>query len=539
MPLSRRDFLTACLGAPVALAACKSGPAELRFEGELLGQNVERGHPIRAGFRPPPARRERIKVAILGGGMAGLSAGWRLERGGLRDYSIFELEDHAGGTSASGRNAISAYPWGAHYVPVPLPGPSHLTELLTEMNVVGGLDASGHPVVGEEFLCRAPQERLFIGGQWQEGLYPRTGASQEDLRQLRAFEAEVDRFVAMRGAAGRRAFNIPSDSSDRSPGLDALDSLSMADFLGQRGLNSERLRWYVEYACRDDYGCALAHTSAWAGLFYFSSRVEAPGARAAEFIAWPAGNGELVRHLESTVSPRLRKGVVILDVVPRGDGVEILAFDAARGEAFAIDAEHAVFALPQYLARHLVKPLRESPQPQREAFTYSSWVVANISLRSRPAEHGFPLAWDNVFYDSKSLGYVVATHQTGKDYGDTVWTWYLPLIDAQPRAARELLLSADWKHWADLIVADLRRGHPDIAARIARMDIWRWGHAMVRPVPGFIRSGALEAARAPIGRLQFANTDLSGMALFEEAQHWGVRAADAILQPVREPAPPR
>ena len=39
----------------------------------------------------------------------------------------------------------------------------------------------------------------------------------------------------------------------------------------------------------------------------------------------------------------------------------------------------------------------------------------------------------------------------------------------------------------------------------------------------------LQAARAPLGRLHFAHTDLSGMALFEEAQAWGVRAADAIL----------
>ncbi len=52
---------------------------------------------------------------------------------------------------------------------------------------------------------------------------------------------------------------------------------------------------------------------------------------------------------------------------------------------------------------------------------------------------------------------------------------------------------------------------------------------MVRPTPGLLRGGTLELARAPLGRLHFANTDLSGMALFEEAQAWGVRAAEAIL----------
>jgi hypothetical protein len=52
---------------------------------------------------------------------------------------------------------------------------------------------------------------------------------------------------------------------------------------------------------------------------------------------------------------------------------------------------------------------------------------------------------------------------------------------------------------------------------------------MVRPTVGLIRGGALQAARAPLGRIHFANTDLSGMALFEEANHHGVAAAEAVL----------
>ena len=525
MSFSRREFLTACLGAGTALAACKQRPPELKFEGQLIGQNAERGHKLRDGFRPPPVRREKVRVAIIGAGMAGLSAAWRLERGGLSDYTVLELEDHFGGTSASGQNEVSAYPWGAHYVPVPLADSKNLIELLTEMDVIQGLDASGRPVVREESLCRAPQERLFLGGTWQEGIFPRYAASADDLRQLKAFDAEMDRYVGIRDASGRRAFAIPSESCGSTPELEALDGISMAEFLAKRGWNSERLRWYVEYACRDDYGCMLDTTSAWAGVFYYTSRVEKPGAKGSEFVTWPAGNGYIASYLAKKVGPRLRTGVAVTEVLPRDDGVEIHAWDAAKNEAFAIDAEHAVFALPRFLAQRIVAPLREKPNP----FTYSSWVVANVTLRDRPEERSFPLAWDNVFYDSKSLGYVVATHQTGKDYGSTVLTWYLPLTDPDPKVARQLLLSADWKHWADLVVADLRRAHPDIASRIARLDVWRWGHAMVRPVPGLIRGGALQTARANIGRLRFANTDLSGMALFEEAQHWGVRAAESIL----------
>jgi hypothetical protein len=72
--------------------------------------------------------------------------------------------------------------------------------------------------------------------------------------------------------------------------------------------------------------------------------------------------------------------------------------------------------------------------------------------------------------------------------------------------------------------------HPGIERLVDRVDVWLWGHAMVRPRPGFMWSDALAKSREPLGRIQFAHTDLSGMALFEEAQHWGIRAAEAILR---------
>src|SRR5215831_6698879 len=163
--ISRRELLRASVGAAAAAAACRRTPS-VRFDGELLGQNAARGHRLRDGFRPPPVRRERVGVAILGGGVSGLSAAWRLRRRGFTDFTVLELEDHAGGTSRSGENGVTPFPWGAHYVPAPLDAARDLAELLREMGVVEGVDAEGLPVIGEQHLCRAPQERLFFGGAW-------------------------------------------------------------------------------------------------------------------------------------------------------------------------------------------------------------------------------------------------------------------------------------------------------------------------------------------------------------------------------------
>jgi hypothetical protein len=54
----------------------------------------------------------------------------------------------------------------------------------------------------------------------------------------------------------------------------------------------------------------------------------------------------------------------------------------------------------------------------------------------------------------------------------------------------------------------------------------RIGHAMSRPVPGFLKSRLGFDNRGPIF---FANSDLSGFSIFEEAQYHGVEAADRAL----------
>jgi hypothetical protein len=77
--------------------------------------------------------------------------------------------------------------------------------------------------------------------------------------------------------------------------------------------------------------------------------------------------------------------------------------------------------------------------------TYSPWLTANLTLDRWPRESGLPAAWDNVIFDSPSLGYVVATHQHLRRYVPrTVWTYYWALAHDAPAAARRWLLAQDW-----------------------------------------------------------------------------------------------
>ena len=55
-------------------------------------------------------------------------------------------------------------------------------------------------------------------------------------------------------------------------------------------------------------------------------------------------------------------------------------------------------------------------------------------------------------------------------------------------------------------------------------------HVVVRPRPGFMWGAARQQAQVSLDEsLHFAHTDLGGMALFEEANHFGVLAAERAL----------
>lgn len=530
---NRREILTAFLGLPVALAACRNTANPPLPPGEIVGQSDVFGHQLRDGVRieVPADAWANIPVVIVGGGVAGLTAAWHLQKSGFNDFALMELEKAPGGTSRSGSSGALAFPWGAHYIPAPMKENTTLISLLNEMGVIEGKDNDGEPVIAEQFLCRDPEERIFYKGRWYEGLYLHAGASADDDQQMEKFNAEVNRWVLWRDAKGRRAFTLPVSACSDDAEVTALDRISMGEWMNQRGLVSPRLRWWVNYACRDDYGMTLDQTSAWAGLFYFCARVLKPGVESQSLITWPEGNGRLVNHLFEKTKSHIQLDRAVFEINPLSDRIEISTLDRDGRTPRGYRTRFVIFAAPQFTARYVIRPYRENPPPHIAEFQFGSWMVANLTLKDRPqlSARDFPLAWDNVLYESESLGYVVATHQRGIDRGPTVFTYYYPLCDDNPRVARTRLLETDWRGWADVTLTDLSRAHTDIRNLVERLDVMRWGHAMIRPRTGFMWGTARREGTKPFRSIHFAHSELSGVALFEEAFDHGLRAADEVL----------
>lgn len=501
--IRRRDFAAAIIGL-----LPKSEP---RIEGGFVfesgAEGPDLGHKLRdhAAFGEP-RRVERMETVIVGAGAAGLSAAWRLNRRGYRDFLLLEMEREPGGNARSGRNEVSAYPWAAHYLPVPDARQTLTRELCREFGLLEG------ETWNERHLCHEPRERLFLHGRWQEGIEPAVGLTPEDARQYRRFEQIIGE-LRQTGA-----FRIPMEEglARSTAAIRALDKISFRQWLERHGFTSQYLLWFLDYSTRDDYGTVLEDISAWAGLHYFAAREP----HELGPLTWPEGNGWLVHRLLEHAGPRLRTGAMVRSIRRAGARWEVIAGDTRYLAAFVI------FAAPTWLASWIL-----DPPPPRWPLAYAPWVVANLTLHRWPENRGLEPAWDNVIYGSPSLGYVIATHQNlNRHQPETVWTWYMALAAGRAADQRRLLLGGSYGYWKEIVLTDLERAHPDIRRCVRRLDIFRIGHAMPRPSPGAIFHPERARRARHSGSLVFANSDLSALSLFEEALYRGVSAADHILR---------
>ncbi|MGA2810498.1 MAG: FAD-dependent oxidoreductase [Candidatus Acidiferrum sp.] len=514
---TRRKFLQTGSAAVIGLSL----KSEKKITGSFVNDSFRAGHLLRdrAQFSAPK-QVIKIPLVIVGGGISGLSAAWRLRKGGFQNFVLLEMNDHAGGNARSGENEISAYPWAAHYVPLPGPQAIYVRELFTDLGVLK--DGQWE----ERYLAFAPQERLFLYGRWQGGIEPAIGLAQKDRDQFQRLEEVFTKYRAT------GAFTIPLERG-YSQKFAALDQLSFADWLQSQSFDSHLVRWYMNYACRDDYGALASDTSAWAGIHYFSSREpEEKGP-----LTWPEGNAWITKRLLELVGEKVRVNQMVHRIA-RSSSVTSSASGRGSGAAkgnssgfsvFAGDteyqAEFVIFAAPTFLAPYVVEgfaPLK--------SFTYSPWLTANLTLDRQPDSRGAEPAWDTVFLDSPTLGYVDATHQSVQTQIDrTVWTFYWALAEGTPQQNRQLLVEKDWTYWKEAILNDLQRVHKDIRECVSRIDIMRMGHAMVRPTVGSVFSAERTRLKGKEDRLLFANSDLSAISIFEEAQFRGVEAAQAAL----------
>ncbi|MBN3783693.1 NAD(P)-binding protein [Burkholderia sp. Ac-20345] len=538
--MDRRTFLVA--SAAASLAACgRTGWIETTPHVGYPG--MREGHALRDhAALPPPSGTIETDVAILGAGAAGLSCAWQLARAGHKRFTVLAGPEF-GGNASGGRFGDLGYPKGAHYLPLPSLESTHLRDMLADLGVIESAPFSARPVYDERVLVHAPDERLFIAGQWQDGIVPATGLGADALAQQARFFAYTDGLRTARGADGRKVFCIPIAESSRDPRWHALDRRSFRQWLLDEGYTAKALHWYLNYCCRDDYGAGYEHVSAWAGLHYFSSRGGHAGdASDGAVLTWPDGLHTMVTKLTDSIATRTgsnawsRDGFAVR-ATERAGGVDVLCARIGNDgtlSTFTLKARRVVCAMPLFVAARVFPQLAAYGfDPARDLPPRAPWLVSNFLLDGMPAEAaGVPLSWDNVVYDGAGLGYVVSTHQLIRMSPPTrsVFSAYQTLSTQAPDDTRRWLAQARPDALREQAAIDLQAAYGrELWKHATALEITVRGHAMATPDVGFLSRPGLLALRDADGPVVFAHADLSGLSLFEEASYWGMLAARRVL----------
>ncbi|ACU59064.1 flavin monoamine oxidase family protein [Chitinophaga pinensis] len=529
--MRRRSFIQSIAGLTVVSSFLASCQRQHVIKGSVIGASSHTGHLLRdKNFAAPVAVTEH-DIVIVGGGISGLSAARHLHRQGITNMVILDLEKEMGGNAACGGNDISGYPWGAHYVPIPNNDLTAYTDFMRECGVITSPPEAVLPTYNEYYICFDPEERLYINGQWQEGLIPQFGVPDAEKKQIQQFLDKMQAFRIAKGEDGKDAFAIPLDNSSKDPVFTTLDQLTMKEWLHQQGWTSPYLQWYVNYCTRDDYGTTYDEISAWVGIQYFASR-KGKGSNADhhDVLTWPEGNGWLAAHLKKELQPYFHNEALVARIQEEDGQLAIDYFDVKESRLKRIKARQCILAVPQFVAGRILHD-EARIRKVHQHIQYSPWMVANIRSNALEERTGYALSWDNVIYDSPSLGYVEANHQQveqGKKQKNL--TYYLPLTGKSPVEERKAAIERTHTEWVKMIVDDLDLVHPDIATNMEEVNVMIWGHAMAKPLPGIAHGTIRQELGASINdRLHFAHTDLAGNSLFEEAFYQGLTAAQKVM----------
>ncbi|MES2152476.1 MAG: NAD(P)-binding protein [Pseudomonadota bacterium] len=528
--MERRSFLALAgatvLGSAAGFRAWQEITPSLHYPGRAEGHYLRDRRAL-----PAPTATFSTDVLILGSGIGGLTTAWKLNKDGHHDFLMVDGPQPYG-NAAGGHFGELAFPTGGHYLPLPSPESRHVREILFDLGIIVRDPMAEKPYYDERAILHGPEERLLFKGQWQDGFIPTNGVGPEELAEHRRFFAEVERLRQLRGSDGRRVFVFPTLESSSDPAWDALDTITLKQWLDQNGYRSPTLHWYLNYCCRDDYGTRYDKVSAWAGLHYYCSRWgQAANAGNGAWLTWPGGMQPVAEAMAKASGVRRMAGTAV-SLKRAAGGVEALCFTLEGGVArsYLVKARKAVCAMPLYVASRVVEGIGALGfEPKRHMPTYAPWMVANFLMKDFPRERPeAPLAWDNVVYQEPGLGYVVSTHQDIRVQPPekTVFSAYVALSDRTPDAARKWMQAASADELVALASVDLKSAYGwRFASCVERVDITLRGHAMAAPLPGFRSNAGLKALREADGPILFAHADLSGFSVFEEAAWWGYRAA--------------
>ena len=360
----------------------------------------------------------------------------------------------------------------------------------------------------------------------------------------------------------------PADNSD--PKYDYLSPMTFDSYLTQtKGFHPAVSDFYTRYAV-DALDGTTAQTSAYTSISFL-------GAEYFPEFAYPGGNSGMLRHIIKWLIPgaingtsdvdllanpfnlsamdnannnvRIRQGAMVVRGDTSSTNASVIYF--SNGQFFQATAKAVIFAGQSHTARTACAQLLSSSQADAfDQVTLSPVLTANVTLRR--AAPIVDLGYDAYYWGGQYFADFVVADWVGANRSDparqTVLTFYggnTASVEDQPNE-RIKLLTTPFSSYEDSLRSDMNRvlagRNFDFDRDVAAVYVYRWGHSMVYPKPGWPFSAPINKngqvirvpsarfyARQQIGRISFGAQDVESSPANESALGAGVRTSGEVL----------
>jgi protoporphyrinogen/coproporphyrinogen III oxidase len=430
-------------------------------------------------------------VVIVGGGIAGLSAAWRLRH---RDVLLLEAGDRLGGRMRSDSCGEYWLNYGAHLFPAPGSLVDRMARecRLYTVPVTGGMMGLA---VGSTVLKEGRVET-----------YPfRLPQSVRDRIAFVKAGVKVQRAVAKYHRMERR--------------YDFEDDRTFGEFLGP-----------LPPAVHEIFSCAahrataeLDELSAGCGIGLFALVWGGKGSLIARNLL--GGTGQLPAALGRELGDRARTGCRVDAVRP--DGADLIVEHGGED----IRARHVIVAAQAPHAAPLVAPVAEQAAAALAQLTYGAFLTVAVETSettAMPYDHVYAIATPGRVFDMFTNQAHALRGGAPRRPGGSL------MLFTGARGAAALMRESD-EVIVERFLADLHELYPQTRAVIAGATVRRWelGNVYAQPGRGRLQP-ALEGALGPHENLHLAGDYFAELGNMEAAARTGLAAAERVETRIRE-----
>jgi protoporphyrinogen oxidase len=495
MSANRRDFIkfvvagAVTAGCPIdlSLVSAQTGQAQLNHTADVDGEDNRICHQVRDGkVFSRPAVSARHDVVIVGGGVSGLAAAYRLQH---RDFLLLEKEPHWGGNAYAMEYEGSTYATGSAF----LTKDEHTYPFAKE--------------IGLEPLPINSSDATIIRGElvfdtWGEGLsnLPYSASIRESFKKFKKEMLAID--VDKRT---KELYNQP-----------------FSDYL--KGFPAELTQWWDNFG-PSNWGATSEDTAA--ALAIETLQEMAGESRTDDRYTWPGGLGAITKKLAETLqtkySDRMQTGATTVAVVSEKNEVHVVYM--LGGELKTVAAKAVIMATPKFITRRIVEGLPGKQSDAMHDIHYIPYPVVNLIFDKPVFNHGYD-TWcpGNSFTDFIVADWVIKK-QAGYQQKFNILSCYTPMKEEE---RSQLLTETGARKIAANVLADFQKLMPGLNVDPIEMHIYRRGHPLYMSTPG-LYTQVQPLARHAMDRVFFANTDSEGP---ESTTNGGILAAQRAVKQV-------